>query len=213
LNRKIITASLVALVVAGCTGAVVSTSSDQPEPSAPADITASQAPVLTPEPSDGPITEPTEPDPIETPEPPVGPKQVKVGEVATITADDENYLEITVSKPSQHKSYGSGYLVDKPRVKGNVFLQAFVTYKSLQDGADYNQFDWDLFVDGTAVDGFAFASGGPEPQLNSGDLPKGRTAKGWLLYEVPAKGEVVLSYKGGAFTNDAPIFEVVLRRA
>jgi len=68
-----------------------------------------------------------------------------------------------------------------------VFLQVYVTYKSLQDGASYNQFDWDVFADGNAVDGFAYASDGPDPDLGSGDLPKGRTAKGWLLYEVPAK--------------------------
>jgi len=37
----------------------------------------------------------------------------------------------------------------------------------------------------------------------------GRIAEGWLVYEVPAEGEVLMSY-GGNF-GDAPVFEVVLR--
>ena len=68
----------------------------------------------------------------------------------------------------------------------------------MQDGASSNPFDCDLFVDGVAVDGFTFSSAGPEPRLGSGDLPKGRQAKGWLLYEVPTAGQAILSYKGAA---------------
>ena len=93
-----------------------------------------------------------------------------------------------------------------------MFLQVFVTYKATTAGASYNQFDWSLFADDNAVDGWAFASNGPEPGLSSGDLPKGRTAKGWLLYEVPANAKhIVLSYGGGSFSNDAPVFEVAVK--
>ena len=146
-----------------------------------------------------------------TPEP-AGTDRVAVGETTTITANGDDYLEITVTKPSQHKSYGTGPYNDKPK-KGYIFLQVYVTYKALQDGASYNQFDWDVFVNDEALqDNIAYASDGPEPELSSGELPKGRVAKGWLLYEVPIKGEVLLSYKG-SFINDAPIFEVVVRKA
>jgi hypothetical protein len=41
-------------------------------------------------------------------------------------------------------------------------------------------------------------------------LPKSRKASGWVVYEVPAKGEVRMSY-GGSFSNEAPIFEVIIR--
>jgi hypothetical protein len=41
--------------------------------------------------------------------------------------------------------------------------------------------------------------------------PKGRKASGWLVYEVPAKGQILLSYKGNMFSDAAPVFEVVLR--
>jgi len=33
-----------------------------------------------------------------------------------------------------------------------------------------------------------------------------------LVYEVPAKGEVRMSYKG-SFLNTAPVFEVIIRAA
>jgi hypothetical protein len=35
---------------------------------------------------------------------------------------------------------------------------------------------------------------------------------GELVYEVPAKGEVRMSYKG-SFLNTAPVFEVIIRAA
>ena len=47
--------------------------------------------------------------------------------------------------------------------------------------------------------------------LSSGTLPKGRKPSGWLVYEVPAKGQILLSYKGNMFSDAAPVFEVVLR--
>ena len=193
-------AILIAASVTACASAGVT---------APTNRTGQQAtpaptiPTATDEPIDEPIDETAAPDP--------GTYLAKVGEAVEVTADGDPYLEVTVSKPSFHKSYGSGYLKDTPK-KGYVYLEVFVTYKALTAGASYNQFDWALFVDDTAIDDWAFASSGPEPGLNSGDLPKGRVAKGWLLYEVPASGKhVVLSYGGGSFTNDAPVFEVKLR--
>jgi hypothetical protein len=79
------------------------------------------------------------------------------------------------------------------------------------NGVDYNPFDFQIFVDGQAVDSWAFVINGPEPALSSGTLPEGRSAEGWLVYEVPAAGEVLLSYSGNMFLDEAPVFEVVLR--
>ena len=45
-----------------------------------------------------------------------------------------------------------------------------------------------------------------------GTLPKGRKANGWVVYEVPTKGEVILSYGANMFGGDAPTFEVVARK-
>jgi hypothetical protein len=75
---------------------------------------------------------------------------------------------------------------------------------------DYNPYDWQVFADGEAVDNSAFVMNGPKPDLSSGSLPKGRVAKGYVVYEVPAKGQVLMSY-GGTFSSEAPVFEVVIR--
>ena len=88
-------------------------------------------------------------------------------------------------------------------------MQVSVKYVSSQDGADYNEFDWEVYADRRQLDNYAFAINGPEPDLGSGSLPKGRTAEGWLLYEVPPSGEIVLSYAPNF--NGPPVFGVVLR--
>ncbi len=71
-----------------------------------------------------------------------------------------------------------------------------------------------VFADGMAVDGTTFTLHGPEPDLGSGSLPKGRKAAGWLVYEVPKSGEVLLSYGSTFnFTDAPPLFEVLLRKS
>ena len=86
-----------------------------------------------------------------------------------------------------------------------------MTYHALADGATYNPFDWQVFCNDEAVDDYTFVSDGPEPTLNSGTLPKGRKAKGWLVYEVPAKGRCVLSYGANSFIDQGAVFEVLIR--
>lgn len=163
---------------------------------------ASSEATLTPEPS----AEATS-----TPEPsPSRPRLFRPGEPVVVTQGGEEYLEITVSKVSEKKRYGSGYTVDKP-APGNVYIEAYVTYRALADGATYNPFDWQVFCNETAVDEFTFVLSGPEPALGSGTLPKGRKAAGWLVYEVPAKGRCVLSYGANAFLGEGAVFEVLLR--
>jgi hypothetical protein len=127
----------------------------------------------------------------------------------TVTANGGEWANITVSQLSFHSSY-AGYFPDEP-APGNVYVQVWVTYKALQDGVSYNQFDWSFFNNDVATgDSFTFVSNGPEPTLSSGDLPAGRTAEGWIVTEVPVSGRLVMSYSG-SFFNQAPVFEVVLR--
>ncbi len=102
---------------------------------------------------------------------------------------------------------------DTPNTAGYVYLAARVRYEAIANGVDYNAFDFQVFVDGRAVDGYAFAINGPQPDLGSGTLPAGRVAEGWLLYEVPPTGQVLLSYTGNIFLDEEPVFEVVLRDA
>jgi hypothetical protein len=81
-----------------------------------------------------------------------------------------------------------------------------VLYRATGPEATYNMFDWGVFVDDSAAEQ-ASALGGPKPELSSGDLPQGKKVAGWIIYEVPGKGRVVVSYMP---THDS-IFEVVLR--
>jgi hypothetical protein len=53
---------------------------------------------------------------------------------------------------------------------------------------------------------------GPKPPLGFGSLTAGRNAVGYVIYEVPAKGEVRMSYKAVIF-DTTPTFEVVIRAA
>ena len=123
-------------------------------------------------------------------------------------------LEITIAQVSEAEFYADpdGYFGDVPE-PGNVYLQAFAVYEALADGASFNQFDWQVFVDGVALNSTsAFVLNGPEPELGSGTLPAGRRAEGWLVFEVPAAGEVVLSYEQNFIGGGAPPFELVLRQ-
>ena len=105
---------------------------------------------------------------------------------------------------------GSYGFLEKPQQTGDVFISALVTYEAQTDGIHYNPYDWQVFVDGTAVSSSSFTLYGPKPALGAGSLPNGRKASGYVVYEVPAKGEVRMSY-GSSFSSEAPIFEVVIR--
>lgn len=199
--------AVVGVLTACSTGQQAASTTSQPPTAVSTDARASQEPApatATPDPTEEPLEEPT-------PEPaPAGPTLFKAGEVVTVSEDDEPYLDIVVSKISQKKSYGSGYFVDKP-AKGNIYIQALITYEALSDGATYNPFDWQVFCDDTAIENYAFVSEGPQPQLSSGTLPTGRKAKGWVVYEVPVKGRCVLSYGANSFIDQGAVFEVLLR--
>ncbi len=198
--KRIILIAAVTLVVAGCsydaaavriTPAPPVTATREPGTAGPSgSARPSRSSAL---PSDGPVT-------------------YASGDVIKVTHDGAPWATILVGKVkivARYKS-GSGYFDDVP-AKGNVYLQAYVTYTALTDGVSYNPYDWQVFAGGTAVDNSAFVSYGPSPDLGSGTLPKGREAVGWVVYEVPKAGEVVMSYSGSLF-DPAPVFEVVVRK-
>jgi len=139
-----------------------------------------------------------------------GSKTYAVGQPIDVTGDFiSSDVRVTAAQVKQAKSYGT---YSKP-AKGNVYLAVKYTYQALEDGATYNPLDWQVFVDGTAVNNYTFVMDGPKPELQSGSLPKDRKAEGWVVYEVPAKGKVILSYGSNIFGGDAPTFEVVARKA
>lgn len=140
------------------------------------------------------------------------PTTFAVGDVVIVTKDDVDWAQITVTEASTVPEYEGELLTDTP-AEGNVYLQVFVRYEALSDGVAFNTLDWDLFVDDVIQENFTFVTNGPEPTLSSGQLPEGRIAEGWMVFEIPAEGEAVLSWKGITFFDDAPVFEVVVREA
>jgi hypothetical protein len=86
-----------------------------------------------------------------------------------------------------------------------------VSYRGLSNEGNYSELDWQVFVDGRVVSQRAFVIHGPEPPLGVGQLPRDRVAEGWLLYEVPAAGQVLLSYAPNF--RGPPVFEVEARAA
>lgn len=199
---RVLSPALVALAfgLSACSGTdatVRATASPTPEPAA---STAER----TPDPTAEPTAEPTS-----------GTSTYAVGDVITISQNGEPWADFTVLEVQEKAEFvdPDGYFNDKPQTDGYVFIAANVRYEAQTDGVNYGSYDFQVFVDGRAVEGFAFALNGPEPTLSSGTLPSGRVAEGWLLYEVPPTGEVLLSYSGNIFLDEAPIFEVVLRSA
>jgi hypothetical protein len=142
-----------------------------------------------------------------TPIPVDGPPTHRPGERIVVTSRGRESVAITISQVAEVASFPGEFYTDAPE-PGNSFLEAWVEYEALADGVSYNPFDWQVFVDDLAVEsGFTFVMNSPEPTLSSGTLPQGRRAAGWVIYEVPTSGRVVMSY--GNF--GPPLFEVVLR--
>ena len=179
-----LTGLALAIAVAGCSGGATSVATSQPA----AATAAAQATAAPPASSGTEI------------------KTFALGDVIEVTGEFSSDLRVRVSKVETATKYGD-YSTPKA---GNVYLAVYYEYESIEDGATYNPFDGQVFVDGTAVENYSFVLDGPEPQLSSGTLPKGRKASGWVVYEVPKAGQVILSY-GGAFSSDGPTFEVIAR--
>jgi hypothetical protein len=142
---------------------------------------------------------------------PTGPPTYKPGDTITVQQEGKDWAKITISDVNIAASYKSGGNTDTPKVAGDVYISANVTYEALDDGVTYTSYDWQVFCAGTAMDTYAMVFYGPKPQLSSGTLPKGQKASGYVVYELPAKGEVRMSYggqHGGSVT-----FEVVIRHA
>lgn len=146
--------------------------------------------------------------PTDAATPAPSPGRFEPGATITLTKDSAPWATVVISKVKVVPTYKGTYNSDTPAA-GNVYIQAFVTYTALIDGVTYASFDWQVFADAVAVDNFTFTINGPKPTLGTGSLPKGRKAEGWVVYEVPKAGTVLMSY-GGRF-GSAPTFEVVLR--
>lgn len=147
--------------------------------------------------------------PTDTPSAGGGGNTVAIGSPVDITCDGADCLEVVVDKVAFAKYYRdpAGFLNDTP-AKGDVYLAYHVTYTATGPNADYNPYDWQVYVNDTAADNITFVEHGPTPELGSGQLPQGKKASGWVIQEVPATGRIVIAYQPGA---NGDIFEVVAR--
>lgn len=141
---------------------------------------------------------------------PAGPAVYRPGDTATVTRDGWT-VKITVSDVQVVDSYKGDYVTEQPQVQGDVFISAKVTYEAVTDHVSYGVEDWSAYCAGTAVS-TGYVLYGPEPDLGFGSLIAGRNAFGYLVWEVPATGEVRMDYKAVIF-DDTPTFEVIVRSA
>ena len=151
----------------------------------------------------------TDAQPTDTPAPASGASTQKLGDVIQILCDGTACETVQIDKASFVKYYRdpSGFLNDTP-ARGDVYLQFHVIYRANGPNADYNMFDWAVYVNDTAVDDTSFVLNGPKPELEfKGRLPDGKAAAGWVVQEVPASGRVVIAYQPGL----TDIFEVTVR--
>lgn len=114
--------------------------------------------------------------------------------------------EVSVAQAAFATKYKctSGY-VQYPS-KSHTFLAVYLTYAA-GGSFTYGASDWEAYVNDVSVGLTAFTVCGPSPSLSFGQLPPGRSAVGWLVYEVPATGRVTIAYQ----PNGDIVFEVTLR--
>jgi hypothetical protein len=148
---------------------------------------------------------PYRPAPTQAPAPGV----VAMGQAVHIVCDGVDCMDVSVDKVAFAAGYTDpqGYYNDTP-AKGDAYVAVHVTYTATGSNATYNPFDWAIYVNDVAGGYPAGVLNGPTPQLSFGQLPDGKTAAGWIVYEVPATGRVTISYQPG---RSGSIFEVVLR--
>jgi Domain of unknown function (DUF4352) len=193
-------AASIAVLLVGCGGGVA-VSTNQPGSTrltTPPASTADAGVTLTPD-------EPTDTPPAD------GPTQAKVGQTIRITCDGTDCLDVVVLKAVSASRYKNpdGYrdLDDVPK-KGNIFLAVQIRYTAVGPNADYNEFDWALYVNDEQIQDTANQSDGPQPELSANNLPSGKKVTGWIVWEIPKTGRVTISYEPG---QNGSIFEVVLR--
>lgn len=146
-----------------------------------------------------------------------GPAIHQVGDIVTVSQGGKDWAKITISDVQSAASYkGSSGLSDVPLIAGDVFVSAKVSYEALVDGVTYNPYDWQVFVGGKKDNNFLMAAEGPKPDLLVGTLAAGQKTSGYVVWEVPANGEVQLIYAGaytGHVLTTPPVFQVIVRAA
>ena len=142
-----------------------------------------------------------------------GPTTYKVGDQVVLNHNGKPWAKITISDAKVVYSYTGGPEVEKPDQRpgatDDVFIQAWVTYEALTDGVTYSFYDWHIDCAGTVVidAGNLLLFGHPTPALGvQGTLSSGGKHSGYAVYEVPATGEIRMSW--GEYPT---VFSVIIR--
>jgi hypothetical protein len=90
-----------------------------------------------------------------------------------------------------------------------MYLQLLVTYRALVDDVTIDPADWTLLASGVPA-AEADVANAPVPKLAPSVLGRHETASGYLVFDVPIQGELVLLYDPG---GTADPLEVTLREA
>jgi hypothetical protein len=101
-------------------------------------------------------------------------------------------------------------LDDLPTNSAHVFMAVHVAYKATAPRAAYDPLDWGVYVNDTLDQDHASVTHGPRPLLSAGRLGSGKSASGWMVYEVPMTGRITISYEPEFGLS---VFKVVLRPA
>ena len=123
-------------------------------------------------------------------------------------------VEITDVK--QVASYKGDSVSNKPYPKGYVFIQLKVTYIAVSAYAEYSPVDWRVFCGDTTEIDASIINDGPTPPLDHFGLlgADGDQMVGYLVFDVPAKGECRLGWRDQSTDPSEPnVFEVIIRAA
>lgn len=171
-------------------------------PPAPATSAASPS-VASATPTPASQSAPPSASPTPVPSPPLAAK----GQAMTVNCASDPCLSITVVKWAVAATYkGSRPAFDDKPAKGHVFVAVDVRYVATAAGAAFSSTDWAVDVGGQGFDQ-AYPINGPKPELTNGQVAEGKKVEGWIVFEVPAQGAVVLSY----LAQQTAVFQVVLR--
>ena len=134
----------------------------------------------------------------------------------TATPQLNSSVEVAVSA-TQYDEFSSGGVVEQPDRPGRVFLAVHISYRALVDHVHFDRGQWVLLVDRIPTNSFALTRFGPSPELFAGELLAGQSADGWLVYEIPPKGDLALWWERGLPLANEVIdnglsFEITLKR-
>jgi hypothetical protein len=207
--RKMALLLLVLVAIGGCSVQTVGTPSPATAPGEP--TTAAGAPATAPSRSTTVAGDPTTASDEGTTgvaivSPPPFAAEYKPGDTIVVQNVGSDWAKITISDVGTAASYSGANGDDTPQTAGDVFISARVTYVALTDSVSYGAAQWSVFCAGTSISNTQPVGDRAYPlALETRIMETGESASGFVVYEVPAKGEIAMYFD--------VLFRVVIRAA